>query len=174
MNRREFTKGLAALGVTPALPLPALSKAAPIAGMATDPMYVWAQFITRVHDKCSPAMLSRLLKLDTTHAESLYADLLKNGVIGPANTFGISRATDPLYQEYAKIGAKQIQPLNSNPKTTNKPKLKSSDISGDGQNDTEDETDSLSLNQAEPNSENEPDDIPDSELGDSDDTIGRT
>jgi len=173
MNRREFTKGLAALGVTPALPLPALAKAAPIAGMATDPMYVWAQFITRVHDKCSPAMLSRLLKLETSHAEGLYADLLKNGVIGPANSFGISRATDPLYQEYAKIGAKQVQTINPNQETANKPKLKSSNLGDEAGKETEDESDSLSLNQAEPNSEHEPDDFPDSELGDSDNSDGR-
>lgn len=103
MNRREFTKGLVAAGMTPALPIKSLAKAAPVAKIAKDSMYFWAHFVTRVHNKCSPAMLTRLLKLEPAQSEKIYADLLADGAITPADAFGISRATDPLYQQFATV-----------------------------------------------------------------------
>ncbi len=103
MNRREFTKGLAAAGLTPALPLPSLAATGQAAVAAKDSMYVWANFITRVHNKCSPEMLSRLLKVDAGHGAKLYAQLLADGAISAPNAYGISKATEPLYQQFATV-----------------------------------------------------------------------
>ena len=100
MNRRQFTKSLAALAATPALPVKAFAGAsgATAATVATPNLYTWGQMIARTHQQCSPGMLSRLLKIDLSRAASIHARLLRNGVVGPADAFGISRAIKPMYQ----------------------------------------------------------------------------
>lgn len=111
MNRREFTKGLAAAGLTAAAPMPAIASSAAAANTAKDSMYIWANFITRVHNKCSPEMLSRHLRLDAAHGARLYSQLLADGAISAPNAFGISKATEPLYQQFATVtghGSKAI------------------------------------------------------------------
>lgn len=170
MNRREFTKGLAALGVAPALPLPSLANAAPVAEMAKDSMYFWAQFITRVHNKCSPAMLTRLLKLDPSHASDLYDEMLRDGVIGPADAFGISKATDPIYQEFAKVGTNKAKQLTLKRKTRSVELPTDDETVDPGPEETQD---SQTFNQAGPNSDDEPDPEPNSVIGDPEDPAGR-
>jgi len=103
MNRREFTKGLMAAGVVPAVPIPALAKVAPVAAATKDSMYIWASFVTRVHNKCSPDMLTRLLKIDPAHSAKLYAKMLSDGSITAPNAFGISQSTNPLNQQFATV-----------------------------------------------------------------------
>lgn len=112
MNRRQFTKSLVAAGLAPALPIPALSKAAPAATMARDPLYLWANFVTRVHNKTSPDMISRLLKVDAEHGAKLYAQLIQDGALTAPDAFGLSQSTNPLYPEYSKVmshGKKAIE-----------------------------------------------------------------
>ena len=108
MNRREFTRGLAALGVAPALPLPALARGAPAAGAvamstAAEQMYFWGWFTARVHKTCSPDSLSRLLKLDPDVATEIFNRLLTDGAITPPDAFGVSRAVDPLYEKFTTM-----------------------------------------------------------------------
>lgn len=53
----------------------------------------------RAHNKCSPGMLERLLKVDAATASALKAQLLEKGVISAhANAFGIHTASKPLYE----------------------------------------------------------------------------
>jgi len=103
MNRREFTKSLVAASVTPALPLSALASGAPAVAAAKDPMYFWANFISRVHNKSSPGMLSRLLKLDPDHASRLYTQLVSDGALTAPDAFGLSVSTNPLHPEFSRV-----------------------------------------------------------------------
>jgi len=114
MNRREFTKGLAAAGLAPALPLPALAKAAPAVAAAKDPMYFWANFVSRVHNKSSANMITRLLKIDAEHGAKLYAQLIADGALTAPDAYGLSQSTNPLYPEYSRVaghGPKTVENL---------------------------------------------------------------
>ena len=98
MNRREFTRGLASLGIAPALPLPALG-AAPSAGVASaavsaaaEKMYFWGWFSARVHDRCSPEMLQNMLKVSPEVAAEVNNRLIRNGAITAPNALGVSKA----------------------------------------------------------------------------------
>ena len=115
MNRREFTKKMMAAAVAPALPIPALAKTAPGATMAKDSMYIWANVISRVHNKCSPAMLTRLLHIEPAHGAQLYTQLMADGAITAPNAYGLSQSTDPLYQNFASVpghGPKSVGDIN--------------------------------------------------------------
>ncbi len=124
MNRREFTKGLAAAGLAPALPLPSIAKAAPAAMAAKDPMYFWASFVTRVHNKCSPAMLTRLLSLEPEHSAKLFSQLMADGAVTAPDIYGLSKSTNPLYPEYSRIMGQGKKLANSLDEGGNKDVLK--------------------------------------------------
>lgn len=99
MNRRDFTRSLAALAAVPALPLPAIS-AAPAAAATTavapPNLYAWSAMIARVHGVCSPSMLMTFLNIDAGQAHALTSKLMTNGVIGASNGIGVSQVTDSL------------------------------------------------------------------------------
>lgn len=103
MKRRSLLKSIGALGIAPLMPsLPASALASPIpavsAGVSSH-TYKWAEMIVRAHNKCSPGMLERLLKVDAATASALKAQLLEKGVISAhANAFGIHTASKPLYE----------------------------------------------------------------------------
>lgn len=124
MNRREFTKGLAAASLTPALPIKALGAAVPAAELAKDSMYIWANFVTRVHNKCSPDMLTRLLHIDPSHSAKLYAQLMADGAITAPNMFGLSQSTDPLHQKFATVTGHGPKGLSTVEKTGDSNPLK--------------------------------------------------
>jgi|GEM_PF-1992929 len=124
MNRREFTKGLAAAGLAPALPLPSIAKAAPAAMAVKDPMYFWASFVSRVHNKCSPAMLTRLLKLEPEHSAKLFSQLLADGAVTAPDIYGLSQSTNPLYPEYSRVMGHGNKLVNSVDDSSNKDILK--------------------------------------------------
>ena len=114
MNRREFTRGLASLGIAPALPLPALG-AAPSAGVASaavsaaaEKMYFWGWFSARVHDRCSPEMLQNMLKVSPEVAAEVNNRLIRNGAITAPNALGVSKAVDPLYDMYNTLRVKAV------------------------------------------------------------------
>ena len=99
MKRRTFLTNLAATAAVPMMPMKALASVAPTAAAASmDQPYLWASFITRVHNNASPAMLQRLLKLDKSMASRVYSELVKNNVVTPPNAYGISRAVNPFPQ----------------------------------------------------------------------------
>ena len=150
MKRRSFLQSLAAAATLPALPFKALASAAPTAA-ALDQPYLWATFVSRVHNNCSPAKLQRLLKMDEGTAKAVYSELIKNNVITPPNAYGFSQAVNPY---------PQATMLNNAPKTVAKtvetqrvkPKLKAET--------EEKEDDSQSVNQEVTASQDDADDIP--------------
>jgi len=123
MNRREFTKGLAAAGLAPALPLPALAKAAPAVAAAKDPMYFWANFVSRVHNKSSANMITRLLKIDAEHGAKLYAQLIADGALTAPDAYGLSQSTNPLYPEYSRVAGHGPKTVENLTKSNNKQSL---------------------------------------------------
>ncbi len=99
MKRRTFLTNLAATAALPLVPMKALAAATPGAAAASiEQPYLWASFITRVHNNASPSMLQRLLKLDEGVAKQVYAELVKNNVVTTPNAYGISRAVNPYPQ----------------------------------------------------------------------------
>jgi len=99
MKRRTFLTNLAATAALPMVPLKSLAAAAPTAAAASiEQPYLWASFITRVHNNASPSMLQRLLKLDESVAKQVYSELIKNNVVTSPNAYGISRAVNPYPQ----------------------------------------------------------------------------
>ena len=83
MNRREFTKGAAALGVMPALPAPMVAAAAnpPAAANFTPFMYAWAENHIRSGAATCAGTLAQSLQVRPELAEAIYARLLRRGVV---------------------------------------------------------------------------------------------
>ena len=99
MKRRSFLKSLTAFAAAPLVPAKALFAAPSTAAAATlEQPYLWASFITRVHNKASPDMLVRLLKLEPAVAQDVFQKMLSDQVISPPDAFGISRAVNPFPQ----------------------------------------------------------------------------
>lgn len=106
MKRRTFLQGLSAAATAPLIPAGALAQGARSAGMAaaaTQP-YLWAEFVARVHDRASPAIFERLLKLDSDTARRVYAELLRDKVLTAPDAFGLSRAANPYPQVHVSAG----------------------------------------------------------------------
>ena len=91
MKRRTFISTLAALAATPALPVTAT--AAPTTQITQH--FARAKLLARCHDRASPEMFARLMKLDDQTAKGVYTMLKDRNVI--ANGIdGITRALNPL------------------------------------------------------------------------------
>ena len=99
MNRRQFTQSLAALFATPAMP--AVSLAATPTGAVPASAYFWADYMTRMHNRCTPDMLAPFFKADETLAKTIHSLLVSENVLTasghahpnllakqPAKTFG--------------------------------------------------------------------------------------
>ncbi|WGI23001.1 GNAT family N-acetyltransferase [Amylibacter sp. IMCC11727] len=99
MNRRQFTQSLAALFATPALP--AASLATTPTGAAPASAYFWADYMTRMHNRCTPDMLAPFFKADKALAKTIHSQLVAENVLTstghahpdllakqPAKTFG--------------------------------------------------------------------------------------
>ena len=96
MNRREFTRSLAALGLAPALPaLPATAAAAPAAQAYTPYMYGLGAHMARSTGLCSAEMLSRQLALPPAAARAMQAQLMRSGIITAPNAAGVAVAAEP-------------------------------------------------------------------------------
>lgn len=93
MNRRTFTASLAALFAAPAVPL-TVSPAVASSGAASH--FATAKLLARAHNRCSPAMLQRLLRVDEAVALELNAMLFNKGVISSAGVHGTAMAINPL------------------------------------------------------------------------------
>lgn len=131
MNRREFTKKLVAASVTPALPIPSIAGAAQATTMAKDPMYIWANFVSRVHNKTSPGMISRLLKVDPDQGAKLYAQLIDDGALTAPDAFGLSQSTNPLYPEFSKVMSHGKKALDGAGKVSKNKHLKTQKLDQD-------------------------------------------
>jgi hypothetical protein len=92
MKRRTFVSTLAALVATPALPTPT-ALAVPADHISKH--FAKAKLLARCHDRASPEMFVRLMKLDSKTAESLFNLLKERSVIAPGID-GIARAINPL------------------------------------------------------------------------------
>lgn len=151
MKRRSFLKNLAATAVLPAVPFKSLAAAAPTAAAATmDQPYLWASFVSRVHNKASPAMLQRLLKLEEGVAQRVFQDLVKNNVVSTPNAYGISHAINP----YPQPGLSSIKPK---PISSEAGKMPKSELKIEQKEElSEDVDDSPSVNQELSASQDEP------------------
>lgn len=139
MNRRSFTFGLGALAAAPAVPIPSLAKAMPAITPAALEYFDWAKMIVRAHNKCSPAMLQRLLKLEPTMALEVQSALLKEGVITMPGLNGMSEAVDPMYRDvFRNAGGTDISQADAAPEAKD-PKLSTQEGSEPEEN--EDATD---------------------------------
>lgn len=103
MNRRDFAKSLAALGLAPALPsLPAAAAPAPAAAAFTPYMYGLGAHLARSTGGCSAAILARKLSLAPAAAQAMQAQLLRQGIVTAPNAAGLAIASEP-YMQGAKL-----------------------------------------------------------------------
>ena len=94
MNRRDFTKSLAAIGLAPALPtLPAAAAGA--APAYTPYMYGLGAHMARTLGHSSPAMLMAKLHLSPVAAQAMQAQLTRAGIVGAAGASGLAGAARP-------------------------------------------------------------------------------
>lgn len=91
MKRRSFTLGVAALFATPALPL----AIRPGYSAAISDKFGTAKLLARCHDKASPEMLQRLMRVDSETAHGLFSMLQEHRVVS-TGLDGIARAVNPL------------------------------------------------------------------------------
>ena len=90
MKRRTFISTLTALIAAPALPAGA---AAPSSAITQH--FARAKLLARCHDRASPEMFARLMKLDQNTAQGVYA-MLKDRAVIERGADGITRALNPL------------------------------------------------------------------------------
>ena len=90
MKRRTFISTLAALAASPALPAPATASTNHITQH-----FAKAKLLARCHDRASPEMFARLMKLDETTAKGVYTMLKDRNVIA-SGIDGVTRALNPL------------------------------------------------------------------------------
>ena len=90
MKRRTFISTLAALAATPALPATTLGAQTHITQH-----FARAKLLARCHDRASPEMFARLMKLDQDTAKGVYTMLKDKNVIA-GGLDGIARAINPL------------------------------------------------------------------------------
>ena len=97
MNRREFTKSIAAAGIAPLVPLPAGATAsvAKVAPNFSPFSYMWSAHYARLKGDCSAEILAGRFDLAPDVAREINRRLIKNGVISVPNALGISKATTP-------------------------------------------------------------------------------
>ena len=106
MNRRNFTKSLAALGLAPALPaMPVAASASTAASGFTPYMYGLGAHLARTHGQCSPAILMQKLRLAPDAAQAMQAQLMRNGILAASNTAGLATAAQPYMRAAPAINA---------------------------------------------------------------------
>lgn len=119
MKRRSFLKSIGALGLTPMMPIPALTASPAAATVVAKDTYMWAETIVRAHNKCNLGMLQRLLQIDNATASAIKSKLLENGVISAhANAYGMHTAVKPLYEGAFMRPTSEIGKLKTNLKTS--------------------------------------------------------
>ena len=132
MNRRQFTTALTALFAAPALPSMATAAAPSAANIKV------ASIIARSHNRCSPEMLARLMRLDMGAATGLHNTLLRQGVIMSAPV-GPAMATNPTNTHC--ITNEALRPSNMLQKLAKLKEQADEFLSDDGAPEVEDQTD---------------------------------
>lgn len=162
MNRRGFVKSLGAAMAVPALPaqslMAATSTSAP-AALAPHGLYMWGKMLAEVHGHCSTGMLTSMLKIEPKVALGIYDALLTNGVVAPANTLGISHATNPLHVNFPQARARTLSTTRAKKPDLQKLNAKLDDMleNDADESDQQAATDSSNVNQEALISPHEPD-----------------
>lgn len=81
MNRRMFTKTLAAVFTLPALPAPSFA-AAPAVSVPSQARY-WAIYMDSLHGTCTPKALQTMLNIPASQAEGYLSQMMLDGTIKP-------------------------------------------------------------------------------------------
>ncbi len=102
MNRREFTKSLAAVAAAPALPAKALSMAAsPVIPTA---LYAKAAHWASMWHISTIATYRNILGVDQDLAEAVFSQLQSDGLLTKPDRSGFAYAARPWYREAAVAG----------------------------------------------------------------------
>ena len=121
MNRRDFTRGLAALSLAPALPLPAIGKTATVATASADKLYFVGWYTAKLNKTCSPAVLASELNVDPSIAREIFTKLVKNNTVSAPNALGVSQTINPLGDTVRRAnGQAMTRVLNEQSKTVKK------------------------------------------------------
>lgn len=108
MNRRDFTRSLAAFGLAPLVPVASLTKSLPAAaaavGSGTELTFInaWSAHYVRKTGSCSPDQLAKHFGLVPETAKIVTNGLIEKGVLTTPNALGVSRAVNPLPTVLAK------------------------------------------------------------------------
>lgn len=110
MNRREFTKSLAAAFTLPALPLPAISAAQPVT--VTKAARFWAIYMTHMHGDVTPGMLTQMTGLDPVQTTAIRTKLIADKVISPTGFIRKSLATETITrsEQHIQDTLKRVKP----------------------------------------------------------------
>jgi hypothetical protein len=84
MNRRQFTQSLAALFATPAIPAAALTASLPAGSAVPATAYFWADYMTRLHSRCTPQMLTPFFRADIELAKTVHHQLVMENYLTPS------------------------------------------------------------------------------------------
>ena len=116
MNRREFTRGLATLGLAPALPMQAMGAGgAAVASATAERLYFVSWYTARLNKTCSPQTLISELNMSPDVAREIFDRLVQTQTVSAPNAFGISRTISPLSENLAKITGSAAQEVATKP-----------------------------------------------------------
>ncbi len=121
MNRRSFTRGLASLGLSPALPVAAMgggSSAAVAATVSAEKMYFMGWYTPRLNKTCSPDMLVSELNVNPDVAREIFSKLVSSKTISAPNALGVSRTIDPLADSLARVSGRAAKRIAQEPSKT--------------------------------------------------------
>ncbi len=107
MNRRDFAKSLAAVGLVPALPALPAATAAAAAPAYTPYMFGLGAHMARTTGHCSSAMLAQKLGLSSGAANAMQAQLMRTGIITAPNAAGLAAAAQP-YMSSASLAQSSL------------------------------------------------------------------
>ena len=95
MKRRDFLRSAGAAAVIPVLPLPAM--AVPAAAAPVNSFQVgWAALYARAHNKASPALIQKWLRVTPEQANALMGELVNQNII-KLPIAGSATAVQPMY-----------------------------------------------------------------------------
>ncbi len=120
MNRREFTKSLAAAAAAPVLPTKALSVGATVVPEA---LFAKAANWARVWHMSTPDTFRKILDVDEGTANVVFDRLQDEGVISATDASGFAHAVNPWFRD-PKVAVNLSQKLMTAPAMTAKTKLK--------------------------------------------------
>ena len=101
MDRRTFTKSLAAVMTLPAMPSAALAAPSAAVSVPSQARY-WAIYMNSLHGQCTPRALQVMLNIPHAQAEGYLGQLMAEGVIKPNPLMtGIKNALRPSTQSKA-------------------------------------------------------------------------